>query len=533
MSTIRLARVFGDRAVLQRNKEICIWGFGEAKNGVTVIFDGCVRQSICNERGRFNVHFPPMEKGGPYTIEVRDDSGQSVKSTDIMIGDVVILSGQSNMEFPMVRVKETYPQEWDEPGDDMIRTFKVTENGVFKEPLCDVETGEWIAASPETLDDYSAVGYFTAKHMRLAEDVCVGLIDLTLGGVIIEAFMSPDMLKGFDEALAEADKFKDDEYLREVLASNDENAANWRNALDASDIGLRDRYEDGREVLRSGNKIAFPQFFSDTELEGFIGSLWIAKSFTVPKEYVGKKATLWFGTISDYDFCYVNGEFIGTTDYCYPPRRYDIPEGLIKDGENTVVFRICVEKGYGRITPGKLYGIVYGKGVRTTDGFTEGVEGADYVENLSGVWNYMIGAKCAPSPETVFVNWKPTALYNGMLAPLSQLSVKAFAYYQGESNCGKYRKYALLTGRFVEGIRRMWGNIPFICVQLPEFDSRMEEVSYDHGRAWRALSAAQEECVKIPGCYLVRTFGYGELNDIHPQRKEPVGKSIAAVITSL
>ena len=534
MSNIRFARVFTSGAVLQRNKEIHIWGFADSDRTVTVEFARNKAQCKCDENGRFDVRFSPMDKGGPYTLTARDDNGGIAVSEDIMIGDVVIISGQSNMEFPMIRVKETYPWEWDNDRNEMIRTFKVTENGVFKAPLDDVETGEWISAAPDTLDDYSAVGYFTAKHMRDHEDVCVGIINLTLGGVIIEAFMSPQMLEGFDGALAEAEKFKDDEYRQKILKLNDENAERWRSNLDRDDVGLKDHYEDGKTILESGGQIALPQFFSDTELSGFVGSIWIAKKFTAPKEYAGKKATLWLGTITDYDFCYLNGEFIGTTDYCYPPRRYDIPEGLIREGENTVVVRICVEKGFGRVTPGKLYGVVFGSGVRTTDGFTEGIDGADHVIGLGGVWNYLYGARCGAAEETVFVNWKPTALYNGMMAPLSGLSVKAFAYYQGESNCGAFRDYAELTKRFVDGIRKMWGeDIPYICVELPEFDARMEEVSYDHGMAWRGLQAAQEECVKIPGCYLVKAFGCGELNDIHPQRKEPIGKDIADIISSL
>ena len=534
MSTIKLARIFTNGAVLQRNKEIHIWGFASKGSVISVEFANNKTECGCDENGRFDAVFPAMDKGGPYSITASDKSGAAVCSENIMIGDVVIICGQSNMEFPMIRVKETYPMEWDNAGNDMIRTFKVTENGVFKAPLEDVETGEWIPAAPETLDDYSAVGYFTAKHMRLKEDVCVGVIDLTLGGVIMEAFMSPGMLEGFDGALAEAEKFKDDVYRQAILKSNDENAAKWREDLDKADTGVRDHYENGEKIINQGKQIALPQFFSDTELSGFVGSIWIARKFTVPKEYVKKKATLWFGTITDYDFCYVNGVFIGTTDYCYPPRRYEIPEGILRKGENTVVIRICVEKGFGRVTPGKLYGVVFGRGVRTTDGFTEGIDGADHVVGLGGVWNYLIGARCSASEETVFVNWKPTALYNGMMAPLSGLSVKAFAYYQGESNCVSYEEYAALTGRFVEGIRKMWGNdIPYICVQLPEFDARMEEVSYDHGRGWRGLQAAQEECVKIPGCYLVKAFGCGELNDIHPQRKEPIGKDIADIIMAL
>ncbi|MCR5301637.1 MAG: hypothetical protein K6E49_04290 [Lachnospiraceae bacterium] len=533
MSTIRFARVFTDNAVLQRNKPIRIWGFAKKNSKVTVEFAGNKSECTADDNGRFDVTFPQMDKGGPYTLSAFDDEGGSTKSSGIMTGDVIILCGQSNMEFPMVRVKETYPAEWEGKFDKLIRAFKVTENGVFTAPLADVETGQWNELAADTIDDYSAVGYFTAKHLRLQEDVAVGLVDLTLGGVIMEAFMSPEMLEGFSDALSEAEKFKDDTYRLKVLEDNEKNAQEWLSELDKKDAGRINRFEDGCRILKDGRDIVLPDFFSDTELAGFVGSLWIARTFTVPPEYVGKKAVLWFGAITDFDHCYLNGTFIGTTDYCYPPRRYEIPEGLIKDGENTLVFRIGVEKGYGRVTPGKLYGIVFGEGIRTTDSFTEGVDGADHIEHIGGVWKYIIGCHMDPPQETVFVNWKPTALYNGMLAPLAGMSVCAFAYYQGESNCGKYTEYTELTHRFVRQIQDMWGDIPFICVQLPEFNTRMEEISFDHGEGWRGVMAAQEECTSIPGYHLVRSYGCGELNDIHPQRKEPIGRMIAEVLCDL
>lgn len=533
MSTIKLARIFSDSAVLQRGKDIRIKGFCEAGEKVRVTFAGKTYDCAGDERGRFEITTPAMDAGGPYTIEATGDKGGSVSCSDVMIGDVIIISGQSNMEFPMEGVKDTYPDEWEPPFDCSIRTFKVIENGVFGEPLSEVETGEWKKLSADTIDAFSAVGYFTAKHIRLEDDVTVGLVDLTLGGAPIEAFMSKEDLSGFDEALSEAGRFEDDNYRLGVLHDNEANEAKWREELDAADTGLKEGYEDGKKILSNGRDIVLPEFFSDTELDGFIGSVWIAKTFTVPKEYVNKPALLWFGAITDYDFCYINGKLVGSTDFCYPPRRYNVPEGLITKGDNTIVFRICVEKGYGRITPGKLYALIYGKGARTTDGFLEGFCGADHIEVLSGVWKYLIGAKCSRSADPVFVNWKPTALYNGMMAPLAGIAVKAFAFYQGESNCGRAKEYVELTGRFVQRIRKMWGDIPYICVQLPDFNARMEEISYDGGKAWRALMKAQEECQSIHDFYLVRSYGWGELNDLHPQRKEPIGKEIAKVVLSI
>lgn len=530
MSTIRFARIFTDNAVLQRNKPIPVWGFTDSRDEVTVSFCDSTLKCMPDENGRFDVTFPGADKGGPYTLLAYDTAGNSTESRDVMIGDVIIIGGQSNMEFPMSGVKETYPAEWEDAKDTRIRTFKVTENGVFTGPLPDVETGEWKVLADDTIDECSAVGYFTAKHLRMAEDVAVGIIDLTLGGVIIEAFMSPDMLEGFDDALAEAEKFKDDAYRLGVMSDTEKYEAKWIKDLDKSDIGVLRHFEDGGAIISEGRDIALPDFFSDTELRGFIGSVWIARKFEVPKEYAGKRAKLWFGAITDLDWCYINGKFIGYTDFCYPPRRYEIPEGLLTEGENTVVFRIGVEKGYGRVTPGKLYGVVFGEGVRTTDSFNENIEGADLIVPLLGTWKYVIGCRCEASKDQVFVNWKPTGLYHGMMAPLTGLSIRAYAYYQGESNCPMYKDYAELIRRFVRQIRMMWGDIPFICVQLPEFNTRMEEISFDHGVGWRGIMAAQEECTSIPGYHLVRSYGWGELNDIHPQRKEPIGRMIADAI---
>ncbi len=533
MAGIKLARIFSDGAVLQRGKTNKIWGFANPGEKISVSFAGNTYDTVADENGRFEITVPVMKKGGPYVIEACGEHGGCAKSSNVMIGDVLIMSGQSNMEFPMERVRETYPDEWNGPFDKEIRTFKVTENGVFTGPLTEVETGEWKSLDADTIDAFSAVGYFTAKHIRLKEDVTVGFVDITLGGAPIEAFMSKGDLDGFDDALAEAEKFKDDKYRLGVLEKNESDAKQWRDGLDMADIGLKEGFEDGKKILDEGCDIVLPEFFSDTELDGFTGSIWIARTFSVPKEYVGKPAKLWLGAITDFDWCYLNGEFVGYTDYCYPPRRYGVREGLIREGENTIVLRICIEKGYGRLTPGKLYGLIYGDGVRTTDGYIEGFEGADHIEPLSGVWKYVIGAKCAPSKETIYVNWKPTSLYNGMMAPLSGISVKAFAFYQGESNCGNNHEYPVLTKRFVTRIRSMWGDIPYICVQLPNFNDRMEEITYGRGKGWRGLMKAQEDCRSIPGFYLVKTYGWGEQNDIHPQRKEPIGKAIADVIAQI
>lgn len=549
MEKITLSRLISDGAIFQRNKDIHVWGF--AKEGLTVNVSLSLQgddagnsdeslKGVCDDKGCFEVWFDKKEAGGPYVLTVYAEGCESEKISfgDIYVGDVFVISGQSNMEFPMCRVRDTYPEEWDNPNDSAIRTFKITEHGEFKGPVADVLTGEWVKFDKDSIDNYSAVGYFMAQRIREHEDIHVGLINLSLGGAPIEAFLSKEMLAGYDNALAEAEKYSHDNYRNEVLRLNDVNANRWHEHVDAEDKGLKESWQDGSNILAAGANFMMPEYFSDTELDGFVGSVWFARTFEVPKEYAGKEAILWFGTITDYDFCYVNGTLIGTTAYCYPPRRYPIPEGLLNEGTNTVVFRVGVEKGYGRFTPGKLLGVIFGDVRRITDGFTETTEGADMIINLAGCWKYMIGCgagatkEIAPSEETVFVNWKSTALFNGMIYPVTKYPIKAFCFYQGESNCPRAAEYADLTRRQIEGYRKLWKDekLPYVCVRLPKFNARIEEGSYDGGKAWRGLQEAQDKVTDIDGAYIVDAYEYGESNDLHPQRKKPVGRMIAEVI---
>lgn len=534
MSQAAFARIFSDGAVLQRGKKINVWGFAEAGTALSVRLGDKVCNCRADADGRFDASFPPMEKGGPYVLCVTDGDKQAAESRDIMIGDVLLISGQSNMEYPMENVRESYPSEWDEPNDPLLRSFKVIENGVFTDTLPDVLTGEWKSLSKDSIDGMSAVGYFTAKQLRSKEDVAVGLVDISLGGAPLEAFMSRQMLEGYDEALNEARPFEDDDYREGVLSDNERYENEWLRDLDEGDRGLKEHFEDGRAILEKGSPIVLPDYFSDTELDAFCGSVWFARTFEVPEEYAARKAKLWFGIITDLDSCYVNGQFIGNTEFTYPSRRYEIPEGLLHAGTNTVVFRIGVEKGYGKVAPGRLLAVIFGDGVRTTDGYNEGFEGADHIISLGGLWKYIIGNKTKASRDQIFVNWKPTALFYGMLGPLAGFSIKAFVFYQGESNCRKYNEYADLTRRFVMGLRKLWDDdFYYVCIQLPEFGPRMEEITYDKGVAWRGLMKAQEEVVKIPGAFLVKAYGTGELNDLHPQRKAPLGRMIAEILYKL
>lgn len=440
----------------------------------------------------------------------RDDLGNEEVVGDVYIGEVWFCSGQSNMELPMNRVKDRFPEDVADCANTQIRTFKIRENGVFTAPLTELESGEWKSAQPETILDFSATGYYFAKALQELLKVPVGFIDASLGGSLIESWMSREMLYGMTEELALAKKYSDAEFVKGQLLKNEQQSNAWHACLDAADQGLTGHWEEEDYNGDNWEVVTIPFRFDEVEeLKGFIGSVWFRRTFIVPKEMAGKSAKLWLGTIVDSDVAYVNGQQVGITYYQYPPRKYEIPEGLLRKGTNTIVLRVISEKAQGRFTEGKRYAIFNKQGEIPLD----------------GTWSYCIGASCEHAPETDFVNWKPTGLYNGMTAPCHKYTIAGVNWYQGESNTHHPDNYLELLRRMIEGYRREWNDpkLPFQVVELPNLMVDMEGAE----EGWRVLRELQRRSVEIPGVEATVTIDLGEDNDLHPQNKKELGRRLA------
>ncbi|SCY35778.1 sialate O-acetylesterase [Lachnospiraceae bacterium XPB1003] len=543
MSNIRLSALISNGMIVQRGKKVHVWGWSDS----AVHVEGCISDNKASADAikdeneyRFDLYFDELPAGGPYELEIRAEGGV-IKVSDVYSGDVFQLAGQSNIEFPMSRVRDTYPEYFEAPKDNLIRTFKVVENGNFHGPLKEVQSGSWVDVNEASLPDYSAIGFFMAKALRASEDVPVGLVNTTLGGSTIESWMSKDMLAAWPDDIKLAEKYADDAFLAEVKRTNEHNGSSWREEAANKDKGLSEKwYEltDGVDEVNGWKDIEIPSIFKEIpDLKGYIGSVWLWKEIDVPASLAGKEAVLWFGTMVDYDITYLNGEEIGRTEYLYPPRRYAIRKGLLKEGKNHICIRLGIETGRGRVTPGKLLAILTGSGKRICDGFNETVEGFDDVLDVSGTWKYKKGCSMEKVAPTDFFNWKPTALFNGMLNPCTNYPVKAVIWYQGESNAGRSSMYFDQLKSMTEGYRKLWkdDSLPVITVKLPEFDDvTYEPDGTDNIRTdWSDMQKVQEACTAIPGVYLVETAGTGEINDLHPQRKKPIGDRIAEIVKSL
>jgi sialate O-acetylesterase len=452
-----------------------------------------------------------MKAGGPYTMDITGSNHISLR--DILMGDVWVCSGQSNMELPMERVKEKYPDVIAHSFNPNIRQFNESMRYVFTGPQEDLPSGRWEAANPETVLRFTAVGYFFARSLYEKYHVPIGLIKAAVGGSPAEAWISEDDLKEFPHYLAAAQKYKDSSFVDSLQKRDKATVTNWTNQLNQEDKGLHGPkpWFDSSYVPEGWNTMSIPGYWSDQGVGAVNGAIWFRKEIQVPASMANKIAKLYMGRIVDADFLYVNGVQIGNTTYQYPPRRYTIPPGVLKPGKNVIVVRVISNTGKGGFVPDKPYCLTSG----------------DQTIDLKGNWQYQTGAAVSPLPNgSAPPQYQPIGLFNGMIAPLLNYSIKGVIWYQGESNAGKAAEYRTLFPTLIRNWRKKWqeGNFPFLYVQLANFMEAKREPSES---GWAELREAQRNTLSLPNTGMAVITDLGEWNDIHPLNKEDVGKRLA------
>ena len=513
MNKWKLPRLISNGMVLRQKQECRIWGWDAPGRKVSVSFLDEEYHTVTDAEGRWQLFIREHTSGGPYVMKIYDDAGNESVIENVLIGDVWFCSGQSNMELPMERVKDMFPEDIIHCNNPFIRTFKITEHVNYHGPEEELLTGEWKETDKDTINAFSATAYFFAKTLYQMTGVPVGFIDASLGGSPIEGWMGRDMLEGYEELLSLADRYADDSFVESQQEKNLKQDETWFGNLDREDIGLKESWEQESADWTQACAVSLPFFFKDTALKDFIGAVWFKKTFLVPDEMAGRDAHLWFGTIVDSDTTFINGVEVGRTEYQYPPRKYEVPGHLLKAGENSIVIRVKVDNGFGRVTLGKTYAIWNDAGRI----------------DLTGQWQYRIGAACEIRPQTDFTSWKPTGLYNGMTAPCHKYGITGLLWYQGESNAESPENYADLFERMISGYRRKWqkDNLPAFYVQLPNFTIDMYNDPNMTGREWGPIREAQAASQSIPDTGMVTTIDLGEDNDIHPLNKKGIGERLA------
>ena len=511
MSQIRLPKLISDGVILQRNEKIKIWGWASPKEKIKLEFKSKTYSIKANQKGNWAIILPAQKAGGPY--EMVFQASNEIKIKDILFGDVWICSGQSNMELPMERVKEKYGEVIKNATNTNIRQFLVPDKYDFKNEQTDLDSGNWIAANPENVLNFSAVAYFFAKETFEKQHVPIGLINSALGGSPVEAWMSEGALVPFPKAYDEAQKFKNDELIKQIETSDKKRNDDWYALLNATDKGLsveNQKWSQSDINDSDWRQIQIPGYWSNQDIGNVNGVVWFRKEIEVPKAMAGQPAKLVMGRIVDQDFVYVNGEMIGTTGYQYPPRRYELKPNLLKEGKNTIAIRVINNSGSGGFVLDKRYYLAVGK---------------DTID-LKGQWKYKLGAVMQPLGGPTFIRWKPEGLYNAMIAPLLNFKIKGAIWYQGEANTFGAKEYAKTFPALINNWRAKWGqgNFPFLYVQLANF---MEAYPEPRESNWAALRQSQLETLSVPNTGMAVAIDLGEWNDIHPLNKEAVGKRLS------
>lgn len=508
---VRLPRLISNGMVLQRDAEVKVWGRAAPREQVVVRFLNSTYSATADSVGNWTVKLTSLPAGGPHTMQIL--ASDTITISDVWVGDVWVCSGQSNMELSMERVRPLYESEIATSTNPAIRQFAVPQTFNFRQPQSDVASGSWQAANPENVLRFSAVAYFFARELYEKYKIPIGLINTSLGGSPAEAWMSEETLREFPHYYDEAQRFKDSTLILRIEAEDRQRIEEWHRRLRERDEGFRNParpwYDPAYDVT-DWKTMNIPGSWAETELGPVNGVVWFRKNIRLPSALARKEALLLLGRIVDADSVYLNGIFVGTTSYQYPPRRYRIPSGILREGENTLVVRVINSAGRGGFVPDKPYELIVGN------------EKLD----LRGPWKYRLGTIMEPLAGPTFIRWKPLGLHNAMLAPLFHYRIKGVIWYQGESNVNRALEYRRLFPAMIRDWRNKWqqGDFPFLFVQLANYLEAKKEPSESQ---WALLRESQLKSLSVPNTAMAVTIDIGEWNDIHPLNKKDVGKRLA------
>ena len=516
---VQLPRLFQSGMVLQRNKPIPVWGKADPQEKVILRWNKRQYATVADDAGRWRIDLPKMKAGGPYTMMVGD-----IVLTDVLVGDVWLCSGQSNIDVTIERVYPQYVDEIDHFDNEKIRLFRVQNETNTHGVQDDIRPTaiNWKTLTKQNAWFFSALGSFLGIRMFEKTHVPQGIIVNSWGGTPIEAWISADsLMTDYPMQITKLAFYQNDNYVRVQMQANNEANKRWDELLnkqDATQTYILPSCQDSDWATINQN---------DWSWRG-IGSVWLRQHIYIDKEHAGKPARLLLGTLFDQDITYLNGKEIGHTYYQYPPRRYDIPEGLLQEGDNVIAVRFINKYGAVHFIKDKPYLLAFGD-----DRFSQNPMPKDIIP-LSDTWKFHLGVNMPSCPSAdVSLQNLATTLYNAVLYPLAPYALSGVVWYQGESNTGNPAPYADLLRKLMGCWRARWNEptLPFCIVQLAKY-----MYPSDPGRAnWLKLRDQQRIAAEgDPYAEAADIFDLGEENDIHPLRKkeaaEIVGQSLDKLV---
>ncbi len=508
-----LHEVFQDHGVLQRERPIAVWGNAAAGEALTISLAASVAQVKADAQGRWSAVLPAMSAGGPYVLRVQGGSGTSQSVSDVLVGDVFLCSGQSNMELPVLRAGNSQG-EIANSANNNIRMLTV-EHDVSPLPLAHFKSAvAWEVAAPETVPHWSATCFFFARELQASTHVPIGLLHSSWGGSNIRPWMSAAALRaaGYDSALKVLATYASDQ-----PAAQQQFAAQWQQ-------WWRDKTKDraGEEPwsARAGDWRPAPAGLGDwrtwgvPELQSFTGAVWLRTKLTLTAAQAKSGATLNLGPINQVDETWINGRALGNTFGYETVRSYGVAPGVLHAGDNIIVINVLSTYGAGGLLDNHAM-----RELRLDNG--ESV-------SMNGRWEYRIVPAAIGYPPRA--PWESvgglTTLYNAMIAPLGPYGLRGALWYQGESNTGEADTYqSLLSGLMADWRRQFGPDLPFLIVQLPNFGpqpTKPMESGWAVVREAERLAVAQDAHAG-----LAVTIDIGDAHNLHPTNKQDVGSRLA------
>jgi sialate O-acetylesterase len=505
------AKLFGDNMVLQRNQPVPVWGWAEKNAKVAVIFNGQYINTKADEQGNWKVTLTPMEAGGPYSMRINSGKVHLVYN-DVMLGEVWLCSGQSNMEFQLKNAYG-YRAEQKNARQQTVRQFHVTDK-MSLEPEKDVAGGQWVKADTNTVGDFTAVGYFFAKKLAQELHVTVGLINSSWGGTQVESWISKDALLNSPELGAVAKGLP----------------ANWDDVKKRIDKQLRNYAYHNKEVVNYTPEQLANQpasFFEEWQkgqapgswewqgkLYSYRGQGFMQRTIKLDSSYTNQKSALRLGQTDADITIYINGKLVkqGALSGNY---QVDLPAGTWKGGDNSLLIDLQSQQK----NP-SWFGV--GLNSQANDLY---VSFPDTLVNLAdNNWRNMPDLS-KPYQFVFLPNNTAFNLYNAMINPLIPYAIAGVTWYQGETNADRAFQYRTSFPLMITDWRNKWKKeLPFLFVQLASFGGFQNS---DKGSNWAELREAQTMTLKLPATGMAVTTDIGDPLNIHPRDKADVGLRLA------
>lgn len=517
---VKLPSVISDNMVLQQKTNAALWGTAAAGKTIEIstTWSGKRYAVKAGQDGAWKMVLATPSYGGPYSITISD--GEPVVLKNILIGEVWVCSGQSNMEMPLAGWGKinNYQKEIQEAGYPSIRLLQA-EHVTSNLPLTDAKVANagWKPCTPQYVAEFSSAAYFFAREIYKKTGIPVGLIHTSWGGTVAEAWTSAQSLQkrtDFTEALAQVQAA-----TPETKKDYEAKLTAWNQLVTAKDQG----YKQGAAIWNDKNlntadwaEMKIPAYLENV-LPDLDGVIWFQKKVTIPANLAGKSLKLNLGPIDDNDITWFNGVKIGETNGYNVDRTYTIPADLIKAGENTITVRVFDGSGGGGL---------YGKPdmLNLADSSGEKV-------GIAGTWKYRVGLdlkKIVPAPVPADGPNRPSVLFNAMINPFINYTIRGAIWYQGESNADRAYQYRTLFPQMITDWRSHWkqGDFPFYFVQLANY---MKPAVKPVASAWAELRDAQLQTLALPNTGMAVAIDIGDTEDIHPKNKQEVGRRLALI----